>query len=138
MSNSLALVIEDNRDLALIFAEAVRFASMEVEVIRDGEAALQRLRECVPALVILDLHLPGVSGKDLLAFIKSDSRLAATQIVIASADGVLVDELRDQVDLALEKPVGFEQLRTLAIRLQFQRKASRDNHNANGQSASVG
>jgi DNA-binding response OmpR family regulator len=119
MAGTLALVIEDNRDQGNIFGEAIRLAGMEVEIIRDGSLARRRLAEVAPGLVILDMHLPGVSGEELLQDLRSDPRFAATRIVIASADGELVNRLRPQVDYALEKPVSFSQLRLMSARLQL-------------------
>lgn len=43
MSDALALVIEDHVDSAIIFSEAVKMAGFDVETIRDGETALERL-----------------------------------------------------------------------------------------------
>ena len=61
----LALVIEDDQKQATVFAQALRMAEYETEIIRDGQEALTRLGEVIPALVVLDLHLPKISGKDI-------------------------------------------------------------------------
>lgn len=118
-AKSLVLVIEDNHDLGYIFGEAVRMANMDVEIIHDGTAARQRLAEVVPTVVVLDLHLPGVSGEELLRDIQADPRLVNTRVVISSADNLLVEKLRGEVDFALVKPVGFDQLRMMVARLQL-------------------
>ena len=55
-----ALIIEDDEDMGTIFAAAMQQAGYETEVIADGRAALSRLQEIVPDMVVLDLHLPGV------------------------------------------------------------------------------
>ncbi|MBN1430880.1 MAG: response regulator [Anaerolineae bacterium] len=117
MSKPLALVIEDNLDLAAILTVALQSVDFEVETIHDGGKALARLAEVVPALVILDLHLPHLSGTNALRQIQSDQRMLNTRIVIATADAAMADELRDQADLVLLKPVSVSQIRDLAIRL---------------------
>ena len=66
----LALVIEDSEDVAIVFHTAMERAGFESEIISDGAVALERLAEIVPDLVILDLHLPGVSGEQILKFIR--------------------------------------------------------------------
>jgi DNA-binding response OmpR family regulator len=116
--NKFALVIEDDPDQSLIFAEALRAAGFEPEVIRDGGNALGRLEETTPSLVVLDLHVPNVLGKDLLLYIRSEERLADTRVILASGDYWLSQSLHDQADMMLLKPIGFDQLRDIAVRLR--------------------
>jgi CheY-like chemotaxis protein len=115
----LALVIEDDADQALIFAESLRAAGFEPEVVRDGKAALTRLEAEVPSLVVLDLHIPRVRGKDLLYYIRTDERLAGTHVILASGDYQLSQSLREQADVVLLKPIGFQQLRDIAARMRL-------------------
>jgi len=117
--NDLALVIEDDRDQSFIFAEALRAAGFEAEVVRDGKAALTRLETTTPALVVLDLHMPRVVGKDLLYYIRSDARLAGTRIILATGDHQLAQSIQGEADMVLLKPVGFDQLRDLASRMRL-------------------
>lgn len=112
-----ALIIEDDESLATIFAEALNTIDFKTEIIRDGGLAITRLTTTEPDVVILDLHLPNVSGKDILHHIQTDHRLQATRVMIVTADAALVDSLQDEADLALLKPVSFHQLRDLAARL---------------------
>ncbi len=125
MSKPLALIVEDNIDLAAILASALQTTGFEVETIHDGAKALARLAEIVPALVILDLHLPHLSGANALRQIQSDRRLLNTRVVIATADAAMADELRDKADLVLLKPVSIGQIRELATRLIPSARADR-------------
>ena len=117
MSNDLALVIEDDEDLALVFSEAVRTAGYQVETVYDGSLAQERLAQIVPHLVVLDLHLPGVTGPDLLDCIRSDDRLKDIRIIVATADHRLSQDMRDKRTMVLLKPLSFSQLSELARRL---------------------
>jgi two-component system cell cycle response regulator DivK len=115
-----ALVIEDDADLATIFTEALQIAGFEVETLRDGSKAKVRLAEATPAVIVLDLHLPHISGKELLAQIRADARLANAHVILATADARLADML-DETEkdlLVLVKPISFGQLRDLAKRLK--------------------
>ena len=116
MSKPLALIIEDNPDLAAILTMALKAENFEVE---------SRLAEVVPSLVILDLHLPHLSGTNALRQIQSDRRLLNTRVVIATADAAMADELRDQADLVLLKPVSITQIRELAVRMVPSAQAGR-------------
>jgi len=117
MSSQFALVIEDDKDVAIIFAEALRMAGCETEIIRAGDAALARLAATVPDVVVLDLHLPRVEGIDILRQIRADARLAGTRVIVVTGDPPAAEGLQDLADLVLIKPVGLDQLSDLATRL---------------------
>ncbi len=118
MTLPLALIIEDDPKLAHIFGEALRAAEFEAEIISDGHVAADRLAATIPAVVVLDLHLPEVSGEAILHQIRADERLAGTSVMVATADPHLAETLRNQADLVLIKPISFGQLRDLAKRLR--------------------
>ena len=117
--SELALIIEDDEDLASIFAEALRGIGYEVELVADGRAAQERLKNGTPPfLILLDMHLPHVSGAELLTnLIKQDERFAKTMVIITTADARMGDTYGDQVDFVLIKPISFVQLRDLTSRL---------------------
>ena len=117
MENPLALIVEDDEDLLLVFSEAVQKAGYQIEAYAAGEKALERLEETIPHLVVLDLHLPGVTGPQILNFIRSEKRLKDLRVIITSADDRLSEQLRDRTTMVLLKPVSFSQLSELAQRL---------------------
>lgn len=116
MSKPLALIIEDDPEIANILSISLK-SDFEVESITDGNAAITRLTQVVPVLIVLDLHLPEVSGMDIFARIRSDARLRQTKVIVCSADALRADVLRSQADLVLLKPVSPGQLRELASRM---------------------
>ena len=117
MTEPFALIVEDDVDLSEIFREALSAAGYYTEVIRDGLVAQERLREITPTVVILDIHLPHVSGKTLLRQIHSAPHLKETRIVVTTADSQAAEFLRDNADLVMVKPISFVQLRDLTKRL---------------------
>lgn len=112
----LALIIEDDPAQQDIFSQAIKMAGFTTEVIGNGAEALKRLAEVIPQLVILDLHLPKVSGDEILTTIRADERLASVPVLLATADPILAESLADSSDLVLLKPISFMQLRDLASR----------------------
>jgi len=64
------------------------------------------------------MHLPHVSGKQILGQIQADERFAQTRVIIATADALIAEDLRDDTDLVLLKPVSVTQLRDMASRLR--------------------
>jgi CheY-like chemotaxis protein len=118
--SQLGLIIEDDEDLASIFAEALRGVGFAVELVADGEAAQERLQNGPPPfLILLDMHLPHISGADLLTnVIKKDERFAKTIVIITTADARMGEAYTEQVDFVMIKPISFVQLRDLTSRLK--------------------
>jgi DNA-binding response OmpR family regulator len=114
----LALIIEDDFDLSIIFEEALKAAEFDTQVIQDGQKALEQLNAVTPDVVVLDLHLPHVAGTDILKQIRTDARLAQVRVIVTTADARLAETLHEQADLVLVKPVNFSQLRDMAKRLR--------------------
>lgn len=112
MSN-LALVIEDDPDTAFIFSRAVADGGYTSKIITNGTAAMQHLQQVSPALVLLDIRLPGVSGEEILAYIRSTPRLVNTQVIIVTAQPCLAQDYNAQGEIAIAKPVLFSTLRDL-------------------------
>lgn len=117
MTKPLALIIEDSPVFSLMFSRALQ-DDFETETIQDGEAALARLNDSAPRLILLDLHLPGVSGRNILDRIKSDTKFAKTRIILTTGDERQAEEMQDAVDLVLLKPINQNQLRELASRMK--------------------
>ena len=117
LDRPLALIVEDHEDAAIIFANALRGSGFEIQIVRNGDTALTWLTETTPAVVILDLHLPRVSGAEILRRIRADARLAGIYVIVATAYPDLVLELDAKADQTFFKPVSFVQLHELAMRL---------------------
>ena len=113
----ISMVVEDDEDLSAIFCEALNAAGFETEIIRNGRSAIERLRVVTPDVVILDMHLPLVAGSEILKYIRSEKRLAFTNVVVTTADAVMGEQMRESADFVLIKPISFGQLRDLTARL---------------------
>ncbi|MDY0018857.1 MAG: response regulator [Anaerolineae bacterium] len=118
MNKQLAFVIEDEPDLATIFSEALLSVGFETKIITFGDVAIKELETSVPAVVVLDLHIPRLAGTEVLKYIRSDERLKDVKVIIATADAALAESIEKKADLVLLKPISFLQLRTLAERLK--------------------
>ena len=114
-SRPYALIIEDDAQLSRIFDLTLR-GDFEIETIADGDEAFTRLLQIVPDLILLDLNLPGKSGKDLLQWIRKDPRFQNTHIFLCTADSVQAEMLRDEADIVFLKPVSPTQLKEIATR----------------------
>ena len=117
MTKSFILIIEDDPQLSQIFSVTLQ-SEFRIETISDGNTALARLAQATPDIVVLDLHLPGTSGKDILTFIRAEPRLEKCRVILATADARQADALSDIADIVLLKPVSPVQLREMAVRLR--------------------
>ena len=115
---SIALIVEDDPDLVGIFSGALEMSGYKTHTVDDGEKAISFLSDNVPAIVLLDLHLPKIFGGDVLRKIRSDGRLTDTKVILATADYRTAEDFRDSADLVLLKPISFKQLRDLGARLR--------------------
>jgi two-component system, sensor histidine kinase and response regulator len=117
MIEPLALIVEDDEDINEIFGQALASAGFSIHSVRDGQAALEFLKGMVPHVVILDLHLPNVSGEAILKYIRSTPGLEKVRVVITTADAAFGEYLQDQADFVMVKPISYVQLRDLTRRL---------------------
>jgi two-component system, OmpR family, response regulator TctD len=117
MKKPLALIVEDEFDISIVFSRALQAAGFETEVIRNGGTAMEWLASSRPDIVILDLNLPRVGGQEILQYIRTDTRLTKTPVIVATAYARLAEGVRDQADQVLFKPISFAQLRDLSARL---------------------
>jgi CheY-like chemotaxis protein len=117
MNKRQALIVEDESDLADIFAEALQAAGFETEIAGTGPLALECLASSEPDLILLDLHLPGLDGGYVLQQIRTDPRLQKSRVMLATADAMFARTLEQDADFVLLKPISFSQLRDLTQRL---------------------
>ena len=117
MNKPIAFIIEDDAKLGNVFSLALQLAQIDAELIADGKMALTRLSETTPDLIILDLHLPYVSGDEILRVIRANDRLAQVPVILATADSRQADYLQEQAEIVLLKPISPKQLAELAFRL---------------------
>ena len=117
MKRPLAYIVEDDKLVAEAFEVAVREAGYETLIIQDGKEAVEQLNARRPDLVVLDLRLPSVPGVRILQHIRNTGRLEGVRVIVVSADTTLTTYLREAADLVLVKPVGYSQLRDMALRM---------------------
>jgi CheY-like chemotaxis protein len=116
MLKPLVFIIEDDPLLSNVFSLTLK-EDFEIRVFLDGLQAMEELAQTSPALIVLDMNLPGASGDQILNYIHSQKRLQATKIILATADALQADLFEHKADLALLKPVSPAQLRELSLRL---------------------
>ena len=89
------LYVEDNRVNALLFGEAVRvLGNVELRIAEDGSEAIETVRDWRPDVLVLDAHLPGMSGYEVLERLRSVPGLESVPAYMCSADAMPDDMAR--------------------------------------------
>lgn len=114
------LLVEDNEGDIILTTEAFKEMDMEnkLTVVRDGEEALCFLKKQdpyqnapTPQLILLDINLPGIDGKQLLDIIKKDSKLKDIPVVMLTCsenDADISDCYDKQVNWYITKPIDYD------------------------------
>ncbi len=114
------LLVEDNEGDIILTTEAFKDMQMEnnLNVVKDGEEALMFLRKQgsyanapTPQLILLDINLPGINGKQLLEMIKKDESLKDIPVVMLTCseeDSDISDCYDKQVNWYITKPIDFD------------------------------
>lgn len=105
---SLVLIVEDNeRNLKLVrdVLQAKGYATLETGTAEEG---LRLARERGPALILMDIHLPGMSGIEALKALRVEAATAAIPVIAITAS-VMQESLREVLaagfDDLIEKPI---------------------------------
>ncbi len=76
------LLVDDDALVIRSYRDRLSAHGFQVNTAASGSAAIAILRSAKPDLVVLDLMMPDLSGVDVLRFIRSEPRLAATPVVV--------------------------------------------------------
>lgn len=110
------MVVDDDDDIRDILAMMLSGEGFPIVTAADGAAALDTLRSGTePALILLDLRMPRVSGYEVLETLKREGRFAGIPVVVMSGDSsarAVASSLG--ADACLEKPVEYDDVLALA------------------------
>ena len=82
--NTPILLVEDDKFFAELLSKKLEAFGAKVTHVGSGEDALTALASAIPALVILDILLPGIDGFEVLRRIKADSKFNGLKVVFLS------------------------------------------------------
>jgi len=109
------VIADDEAPIRMVVGEKLRSAGFTVVEARDGEEALDLVREHVPVAVITDLQMPYMNGLELCTAMRADARTAHIPAVLLTARGhILTDEMlaRTNIKRLMSKPFGVRDLLT--------------------------
>lgn len=88
------LIADDNQQIRMLVAAALRSLGHELEMAEDGEEALEMATANPPDLVLLDVQMPGLDGFEVLRFLRTRPATAHVKVVMLTADAQAADKLR--------------------------------------------
>jgi PAS domain S-box-containing protein len=110
------LVVDDNRDAADSMAMLLKLSGADVHVAYDGPTAMEAMRLCRPAVVFLDLGMPGMDGLEVARRIRADDSYRNTVLIALTGWGQASDRQNSShagFDHHLVKPVDFSALQAV-------------------------
>ncbi len=87
MNAERLLVVEDEQHLADVIADNLKVEGYQVEILTDGSRALERLRSDPPALVLLDVMLPGLDGFTICRRLREERNEVPILFLTARSNG---------------------------------------------------
>ena len=94
MSSPIVLVVDDDLPIRILMQNLLKEFRFEPLTAGSGDEAVAIAREQRPDVVLLDLHMPGMSGEETLAALRQDAGLTTTPVVILSGEPMSDDQVR--------------------------------------------
>ncbi len=92
MANGSVLVVDDEPNIALSLEYLMKGQGFEVRVARDGEAALEALRERMPDVMLLDVIMPKRDGYEVCQTVRANPEWNGLRIIMLTARGRAIEQ----------------------------------------------
>ncbi len=94
MASELILIVEDNEKNRKLVRDTLRFKGYETIEAETGEDGVRLARERRPALVLMDIQLPGIDGVAALGQLRADAATASIPVIAVTASVMASDRQR--------------------------------------------
>ena len=94
MDGELILIVEDNEKNRKLVRDVLQFKGYRTMEAESGELGVALARESRPALILMDIQLPGMSGIEALAPLRADPTTRDIPIVAVTASAMMQDRQR--------------------------------------------
>ena len=128
MAGELILIIEDNEKNRKLERDVLRFHGYRTVEAETGEEGVRLARESLPALVLMDIQLPGISGIEALRRLRDDSETQGIAVMAVTASAMMQDRqaiLAAGFDGYLSKPISLKEF-VAAVRALLDRGSDRE------------
>jgi len=135
--DSSILMVEDEPSVGEVVSLYLRRAGYPVTVVQDGNQALDALQKQLPALVILDLMLPGLDGWEITRWIRERSDVPIIMLTARSTEIDRIAGLEMGADDYVVKPFSPQEL-VSRVRAVLRRARSQPSEDGAGQTIVLG
>ncbi len=133
------LLLVDDSAAVLAYCSAALASGYVLSTASNGRQALERLEETIPALMLLDLSMPEMSGDEVLEHMRADPRLRDIPVLVVSSEVARAQAcLKKGATAFMAKPVKADALRVEVERVLAEAAATRRAVNLNLLPALVG
>ena len=94
MANELILIVEDNPKNLKLVRDTLQVKGYQTIEAGTGEEGVRLARERQPALVLMDIQLPGISGIEALGQLRADPATRAIPVIAVTASVMIHDRTR--------------------------------------------
>lgn len=104
-------IVEDNELNLKLFCDLLTSHNYEVAFTRDGATALESIRKFMPALVLMDVQLQGISGINLIKQLKEDKYIGSIPVVAVTAFAMKDDKekiMESGCEAYIAKPISID------------------------------
>ena len=113
MANELILIVEDNPQSLKLVRDILQVKGYQTLETETGEEGVRLARERQPALILMDIQLPGINGIEALQRLRADPVTSATPVIAVTASVMTQDRSRIMAagfDGFQSKPISVNQL----------------------------
>jgi len=110
MSTAKILVVDDEPQIRRLLRTTLTGSGYQIADARSGEEALEKFRDYMPDLVIMDLNMPGMGGLDACREIRIGSDVPIIILTVRNAESAKVEALDAGADDYVCKPFGMQEL----------------------------
>lgn len=118
--NPTALVVDDNRETADGIVKMLSLIGYQARPVYSPRVAIETMTQGLPDLLVLDVHMQGVDGGEVIRFIRRDPFLSTVPILAVSSDtqdAIVAGILSAGANAFLSKPVEFDELEKTVERI---------------------
>ncbi len=113
MAGALILIVEDNQKNMKLIRDVLQFKGYQTLEAETAEAGIKLARERPPALILMDIQLPEMDGREAMKVLKADEKTRQIPIVAVTSFAMKGDRerlLADGFNDYLAKPVSIKEL----------------------------
>jgi CheY-like chemotaxis protein len=128
MAGELILIVEDNEKNRKLERDVLQFHGYRTMEAETGEDGVRLARESPPALILMDIQLPGISGIEALRRLRADAATQSIAVMAVTASAMAQDRqtiLAAGFDGYLSKPISLKEF-VAAVRALLDRGPARE------------